>query len=86
MRPRINKNFGNMTFNDFNNILIDYHWTGHTVSILNDRIIEYTIIYLYAKNKEVKVQVSRLSKLIIKAYNKDKEFQSINELIQYIKK
>lgn len=90
MRPRVNKNFGRMKFNDLKDYLYKNYVFGMTVA-RDEQFLLYKYLIMFRSNKQrpekLYIKVSRASKLVLEAWtNKGKEFNSINELLEYTKK
>lgn len=89
MRPRINNSFGNIKRYELDNYFMENQVYGFTV-----KIKDHTFIYSYfimfrntRKNPEMLfVEVSKSTKLVLKAWTKRKNFNNIDELKKYTKK
>lgn len=90
MRPRINKKFNTVKWEDLN----DYFYDNYVFSC-GAEVLERDIIYsrklLFRSNKKdpekIFIKVSRNSKFVIEAWDEHgQKFNSIDELKQYTKK
>lgn len=88
MRPRIN-NFGRISRIELDKYLCSNSVHGFTASV-KDTTITYTYFIMFRSTRHkpemLFVEVSRVSKLVLKAWtNRGKKFNNIDELKQYIK-
>lgn len=89
MRPHIQKGFGTITFKELDKFLNENNCWGITVKRVSPTILEYMYVMMFrnlhaGRLKEIRVTVSRTSKLVTGLEIEGKKFDNIDGFKKYV--